>query len=273
MSEKLEREKATARENAEMWKKEADMWKHEAKSRSGDVKKRDVEIEGLKWLILHQMPPADKDKDEQDDDDASTEAGSLAPSVMFSSDSGSVADADGPLTFETSRKRSMTIHDFRSSPHKSRRPKVITNLQMSSSNNSTTGLGLDFPLPNVPYTLESGISGSSATSSTSSLLVPGLSPTNTMSSGLSAILESPSQHPLNDDTDVEVQKPREREERLPPRIIRSVSSSSLVSSTAMASHTYASNMKTGRGPSIEQVLNHAPPNMEEVLEKLRPFGT
>ena len=273
VSEKLEREKAAAREEAEVWQKEADLWRHEAKSRSAEVKKKDIEIEGLKWLILHPMPPAERSRDEQDDDDASTEAGSLAPSAMFSNDSGSITDADS-MRHEASRKRSMTIHDFRSSPQKPRWPKSTTHLQVSfSSNNSTTGLGLDYALPDVPYTkwtLESGISSSSsAASSTSSLAVPGLSATNTVSSGLSAIPESPPHRPVDADVEAEAQKQRDREERRSSRVLRRVSASSIASS---ASKAYVSNLKTGRGPSIEQVLDNAPPNMNEVLEKLRPFG-
>lgn len=277
VSEKLEREKAAAREEAEMWQKEADLWRHEAKSRSAEVKKRDVEIEGLKWLILHPMPPADRSRDEQDDDDASTEAGSLAPSVMFSNDSGSIADADASKRPETSRKRSMTIHDFRSSPQKSLRLKSTTNLQASSFNNSTTGLGLDYAIPDVPYTkwtLESALSTpSSAASSTSSLAVPGLTATNTVSSGLSAIPESPSRRPLDAPPEAEAEKQRDREGRRSSQILRRVSGSSLVSSASISSQAYANDLRTGRGPSIEQVLDHAPPNMDEVLEKLRPFGS
>jgi hypothetical protein len=273
VSEKLEREKAAAREDAEMWQKEADLWRHEAKSRSAEVKKKDIEIEGLKWLILHPMPPAERSRDEQDDDDASTEAGSLAPSAMFSNDSGSITDADS-MRHEASRKRSMTIHDFRSSPQRPRWPKNTTHLQVSfSNNNSSTGLGLDYALPDVPYTewtLESGISSSSsAASSTSSLAVPGLSATNTVSSGLSAIPESPPHRPVDADVEADAQKQRDREERRSSRVLRRVSASSLASP---ASKAYVSNLKTGRGPSIEQVLDNAPPNMNEVLEKLRPFG-
>jgi hypothetical protein len=275
VSEKLEREKAAAREEAEMWQKEADYWRHEAKSRSAEVKKRDVEIEGLKWLILHPMPPADRSKDDQDEDDASTEAGSLAPSTMFSSDSGSI-HAGSPTRPDSSRKRSMTIHDFRSSPQRFRRSKSTANLQALSFNNSTTGLGLDYPLPDVPYTRwtpESGIStSSSAASSTSSLTVPGLTATNTVSSGLSAIPESPFNRPLDAAAEADIQKQREKEERRSSRVLRRVSGSSLVSSTSIASHAYANNLRAGRGPSIEQVLDHASPNMDEVLEKLRPFG-
>lgn len=272
VSEKLEREKAAAREEAEMWQKEADLWRLEVKSLSAEVKKRDIEIEGLKWLILHPMPPTEKIRDDQDDDDASTEAGSLAPSGMFSNDSRSIADADSLMRPETARKRSMTIHDFRSSPQRSRWPKNAPNLQASFSNGSTTGLGLDYTVPNVPYTkwtLDSGISiSSSAASSTSSLAVPGLTATNTVSSGLSAIPESPAHGAMDAAAETEAQKQREREDRRSSRALRRVSASSLIS----ASKTYASNLKTGRGPSIEQVLDHAPPNMDEVLEKLRTFG-
>lgn len=276
VSEKLEREKAAVREEADMWQKEADLWRHEAKSRAAEVKKREVEIEGLKWLILHPMPPADRSKDEQDDDDASTEAGSLASSVMFSSDSGSM-DTDSPTRPESSRKRSMTIHDFRFSPQKFRQTKSTTNLpESSSSNNSALGLGLHYAVPDVPYTkwtAETGISTSSAASSTSSLAIPGLTATNTVSSGLSAIPESPSQRPLDATADVETEKQRGREERRSSRVLRRASGSSLVSSTSIATHAYANNLRAGRGPSIEQVLDQPPPNMEGVAEKLRPLGS
>jgi len=208
--------------------------------------------------------------EEHDDDNASTEAGSLAPSAMFASD----MDADATTRPETYRKRSMTIHDFRSSPQNSRR---TTNLQSLSFNDSRSGLNLDYAILDVPYTKwtpECGISTSSSTaSSSSSLAVPGLTATNTVSSGLSAIPESPFNRPLDAATEVEAEKHREREERRSSRVLRRVSSSSFVSATSIASQAYASNLRSGRGPSIEQVLDHAPPNMSEVLEKLRPFGS
>lgn len=122
VSEKLEREKEAAiaeaamwQKETETWQKEADLWRHESKARSSEVKRKDVEIEGLKWLILHPMPPLDKSREPSEDDDMSTENGSLAPSTIFSSDHGSIAGIDSPVQHASSRKRSVTIHDFRSS--------------------------------------------------------------------------------------------------------------------------------------------------------------
>lgn len=279
VSEKLEREKAAVKEEVEIWKKEADSWRREAKTRASELKKRDVEIDGLKWLILHPMPnPADRNREDYEDDDVSTEASSLA---TFAEQSEERVSIDPPVQLETARKRSMTLHDFRPRPQKFRRLKSSGSLRGFSTTDSsgvTTGLGLHIPVPDMPCTkytlgpLASVSTSSSTTSSTSSLAVPGLSATNTASSGLSAIPESPlSLDPI--DSAVDAEKQRIKEERRSSRISRRTSGSSIVSLTSMAaSAAYTNNLKIGRGQSIEQVLDTTPPNMDEVRERLRPFG-
>ncbi|KAF5323115.1 hypothetical protein D9611_009233 [Ephemerocybe angulata] len=120
-------------------------------------------------------------------------------------------------------------------------------------------LAPDSALPDLPHKRSSLSSASlSPSSSTSSLLPP--SPSVTVSS-LSAIPESPTG----------VRKSTEQQEgRSPNRAAHRMSSSSMASSSTAASSAYASNLKRSRPPSIAQVLEHSP-NMDDVLEKLRPF--
>ncbi|PPQ92522.1 hypothetical protein CVT25_010355 [Psilocybe cyanescens] len=131
-------------------------------------------------------------------------------------------------------------------------------------------------LPEVPYlpastaTKRSSISSTtvSPSSSTSSLLPP--SPSITMSS-LSAIPEgSKSQgtlHPARYDSSSEQQ-----DERRAARTSHRTSVSSLTSSSTAASSSYSANMKRSRPPSIAQVLEKSPSNMNEVLEKMRSLS-
>ncbi|KAJ3510465.1 hypothetical protein NMY22_g15976 [Coprinellus aureogranulatus] len=120
-------------------------------------------------------------------------------------------------------------------------------------------LAPDSALPDVPSKRASVGSGSlSASSSTSSLLPP--SPSMTVSS-LSAIPESPpSSYRTSSD----------QEDRRAIRAAHRMSGSSMASSSTAASSAYAANMKRSRPPSIAQVLENSP-NMDDVLEKLRPF--
>lgn len=289
VSEKLEREKALQAEQIEMfriaadnWQKESDMWRREAKARSVVAKKRELEIEGLKWLILHPIPPMNKSKEQPDDDTASTETASIAPSIMHSNDSGVITEDAANKPTKGCRKRSTTISDFRPSSPKIRRPASTTNLSPSSSaNGKLTGLGLGFgsdcSLSDVPYTKyvpdPTMSTSSSAASSTLSLITPPLTASNTVSSvssGLSAIPESPSADSHSGPiADIE---PGKDEKRLSRATHRTSSSSIASPLPAVASIAYANNLNTARGPSIEQVLESAPPSMEEYLEKLRPFG-
>ncbi|KAF9054165.1 hypothetical protein BJ165DRAFT_689506 [Panaeolus papilionaceus] len=104
----------------------------------------------------------------------------------------------------------------------------------------------------------------SPSSSTSSLLPP--SPSITMSS-LSAIPEGtgsvglkPSRYETSDP-----------EDRRASRAAHRISTSSMASSSTAASSVYSANIKRSRPTSIAQVLEKTP-NMDDVLEKLRPFA-
>ena len=114
----------------------------------------------------------------------------------------------------------------------------------------------------------------SPASSTSSLPLPNL----TASSTLSAIPEARTPSPeCRRDPEVAAailaaERQREKEERRASRALRRLSSSSSNSSTSAASSAYAANLKRGRPPSIAQVLGVSS-SMEDVLEKLRPFAT
>jgi hypothetical protein len=121
----------------------------------------------------------------------------------------------------------------------------------------------DFPHSNPKRSSVSSISGSPS-SSTSSLLPP--SPSITMSS-LSAIPEGPTatlRLPRYDISD-------QQEERRALRASHRASTSSLTSSSTAVSSSYSANIKRSRPPSIAQVLEKTP-NMDDVLEKLRPFS-
>ena len=100
---------------------------------------------------------------------------------------------------------------------------------------------------------------SSSSSGASSLMPP--SPSVTMSS-LSAIPEGGSQESTNNNS---------LEDRRALRASRRISASSLTSSSTAASSAYSANIKRSRPPSIAQVLEKSP-NMDDVLEKLRPFA-
>jgi hypothetical protein len=121
----------------------------------------------------------------------------------------------------------------------------------------------DIPHSNTKRSSISSISGSPS-SSTSSLLPP--SPSITMSS-LSAIPEGPTatlRLPRYDSSD-------QQEERRALRASHRTSTSSLTSSSTAASSSYSTNIKRSRPPSIAQILEKTP-NMDDVLEKLRPFS-
>ncbi|KAJ3516557.1 hypothetical protein NMY22_g14179 [Coprinellus aureogranulatus] len=135
----------------------------------------------------------------------------------------------------------------------------IRTSETSQANPLLTLYAPDSALPDVPSKRASVGSGSlSASSSTSSLLPP--SPSMTVSS-LSAIPESPpSSYRTSSD----------QEDRRAIRAAHRMSGSSMASSSTAASSAYAANMKRSRPPSIAQVLENSP-NMDDVLEKLRPF--
>jgi hypothetical protein len=62
------------------------------------------------------------------------------------------------------------------------------------------------------------------------------------------------------------------EERRATRISRRISASSMTSSSSSTAASSAySNIKRSRPPSIAQVLEKSP-NMDDILDKLRPFA-
>lgn len=113
-------------------------------------------------------------------------------------------------------------------------------------------------LSESPYSKRlSTMSMSSSGSSGSSSLMPP-SPSVTMSS-LSAIPEGgPQAIP-------------DSEDRRAVRAARRISASSMTSSSTAASSAYSANIKRSRPPSIAQVLEKSP-NIDDVLERLRPFA-
>ena len=128
-----------------------------------------------------------------------------------------------------------------------RLPKFAQNLQEKTSSES-------------PYSKRGSMMSvsSSASSGASSLMPP--SPSVTMSS-LSAIPEGSSQD----------SRTNELEDRRALRASRRISASSMTSSSTAASSAYSTNIKRSRPPSIAQVLEKSP-NIDDVLEKLRPFA-
>ena len=260
--ETVEMERDKAKRKVEKLRKEVEKWNHEAKSRSAELRDSRLEMEGYK-LLIHSRFQSSSPRPDPDRDDESTDVGSFAPSFSFGihpEESGSSGVVDLP-----SRKRSMTIHDFRPSPGQLHRLGSIPSLKPSATNSNGMGLGFRYPHRDRPYAAhDSG--PPTASSSTSSLtMAPGLTATSsTASSGLSSIPESSS--PRNSlDTPVEISK----EERRSSQISYRTSRSSLVSSqSAIASQAYSSNLKSGRGHSIEQV-DRLSPNMNDVMEKLQ----
>ena len=114
----------------------------------------------------------------------------------------------------------------------------------------------------------------SPASSTSSLPLPNLTASSTLSAIPEARTPSPECHrdPEVAAAILAAERQREKEERRASRALRRLSSSSSASSTSAASSAYAANLKRGRPPSIAQVLGVSS-SMEDVLEKLRPFAT
>lgn len=107
------------------------------------------------------------------------------------------------------------------------------------------------------------MTSASSSSGSSSLIPP--SPSMTTMSSLSAIPEVTSSSSLQVENDGE-DGGRAR------RASHRISASSIASSsTAASSSAYSTNIKRSRPPSIAQVLEKSP-NMDDVLEKLRPFA-
>ena len=254
--ETVEMERDKAKRKVEKLRKEVEKWKHEAKSRSTELKKSRLEMEGYK-LLIHSRFQSSSPRPDFTGDDESTDVGSLAPSFVFGihpEENGSSGAVDLP-----SRKRSLTIHDFRPSPGQPYCLGSISNLKPSVINSSNVDSGFRYTGRNSPYIAHNSGPATTASSSMSSLaMAPSLTATSTASSGLSAIPESSTPR-TSLDTPMEI-----------PKEERRISRSSLTSSqSAIASQAYSSNLKSGRGHSIDQLLDRPPPNIHDVMEKLQ----
>ncbi|EGO01295.1 hypothetical protein SERLA73DRAFT_179448 [Serpula lacrymans var. lacrymans S7.3] len=235
-----------------------------------DVRKKTREIEGLRWLVMHNgkigdmgsvdhlTEQLDSDLDKGEDKDAELEG------------------ADKPGS-PTKLKRAKTLPDFLSPP--TGKPRQQNNCISMPVSIQSQGLCIEFPIPrdeSVSSLELPAFESSSAASSQSSLSLPALTP-STVSSGLSAIPEMPrasTSRPDRTSTANSVsEQQREKEERRASRALRRISTSSLSSSVALS--TSKSQPISSRQPrpssfglSIEQ-----PRSMEDVLERLKPFGS
>jgi hypothetical protein len=243
--------------------------------------RRDKEIKGLTWLVVNNKGPpggvlpingAPRPPSLLEIDQARSQARVSVRKFSYADDSGAeshpTSGAESLRGSGTSGTESVSsIRD-----KKLRRPFTLGESSYSLYRSATAGkrasksLAPDAALPDVPYrpsaTNRSSMSSLSISpsSSTSSLLPP--SPSVTVSS-LSAIPEAP----ISGKTELSDQQ----EERLASRASNRISTSSMASSSTAASSAYGTNLKRSRPPSIAQVLEKTP-NMEDVLEKLRPFA-
>jgi hypothetical protein len=151
----------------------------------------------------------------------------------------------------------------------------------------TMGPSLDFTpsdilgsLHGFEHRLSVSSLASSADSSTSSLSSSDLTPAMVLpvipeASPPSSVPDLENPHDPVTAAVLGIEKQKEKEERRASRVLHRISSSSTTASVtppAVAATTaYPTNLKRGRPPSIAQVLDDSQ-NMEDVLEKLRPFG-
>ncbi|KAG2128251.1 hypothetical protein DEU56DRAFT_872698 [Suillus clintonianus] len=213
-----------------------------------EIRKKVREIEGLRWLVIHNGGADDIDAaanlaraslitlDDGDRSDAAravdpTRGEALSKSTRSPTTNASVADAEPGIAGSSLRSARGLCLDYLDQP-------------------SPSGASLEPPSP------EFG-TAASASSSRSSLSLPVLTPSTT--SSLSAIPELPSGK-----VDISrVERQKAKEERRASRALRRISSSS-VSSTI-------SGVLMAHPPlPIDHTLD-SPPSMENVLEKLRPF--
>ena len=145
------------------------------------------------------------------------------------------------------------------------------NLAPASNSSKVTGLGIDYP--SIPSLSESASHGSMRSTNSSVLTAPSLTATNTTSSSLSAIPESPNRDiEMNGDVGQDKTR-RDIEERQASRV--QVTSTKRLSGTPThPAIAYHNNLKLGESPSIGQLLDNPETDlMEDVLRKLRSFGT
>ncbi|CAL1709854.1 unnamed protein product [Somion occarium] len=149
-----------------------------------------------------------------------------------------------------------------------------TSAYNSSNSLAGTGLGIQVDYPSIPSLAESGYTKSSSGSSAMTMPSMTLTATNTTSSSLSAIPESPRRIPpdATDSMIIDMER-REKEERRASRALKRISASSTSSSLGlMAVTAYNHNLKIGQSPSIDQVLDSPEMDIDDVMRKLRAFG-
>ncbi len=167
--------------------------------------------------------------------------------------SSEISERPGSQGSGRSLRRSNTMPDgFASSAAKRARRSSSPVLPNLPSNLNVPG-GLGFDIPSIPGS-DSDLSLVTLDSSS----LPSLTTTNTTSSTLSIIPEVPS-------------LPAKEESRRASKALKRMSASPQVS---QSQSMYASNLKVGQSPSIEQVMDRTSreTSMQEVLKKLRAFG-
>ncbi|EIN14474.1 hypothetical protein PUNSTDRAFT_140759 [Punctularia strigosozonata HHB-11173 SS5] len=223
---------------------------------------------------------------------------------------GSLDNSDGATVLQRSSTVKHTLAPgsqacgWRLSPKQFRRKSSpVVNVYGKAEPGAGLGLGMG-PLPPATTSSDSevvsarsalGTRASSSSLSSSASTVPTMTAASTASSGLSAILESPPQS--SDGTSEfprsiipEEGKRREKDERRAIKALRRISSSSSKSGSsvhvtatppcpplppdAAASTSYASNLRKGAMPSIDNVLGRSVTDekMEHVLARLRLLG-
>ncbi|KAH7915924.1 hypothetical protein BJ138DRAFT_1140762 [Hygrophoropsis aurantiaca] len=219
-----------------------------------DARKKAREIEGLRWLVIHNGAVGDIDA-----------AANLARRADDEPHGDStIAILDNTRASSPSKlKRSRTVPDALLSSPGIQNYAVGIPTSYSSGSRSPSGLGFDFLQPSTSSsTLELPVTdysmASSATSSRSSLSLPGLTPSTT--SSLSAIPEQPS----GDLVITRADRQRMKEERRASRALRRISASSITSSSSVVNVLHVTS---------DDDKAFDPPSMDVVLEKLRPFGS
>ncbi|KIJ64748.1 hypothetical protein HYDPIDRAFT_28112 [Hydnomerulius pinastri MD-312] len=206
-----------------------------------DIRKKTKEIEGLRWLVIHNGGVGDIDA-----------AANLARSSLSTQDDGHEA---ARLSSPSSLKRSKTLPQgllskegpydgFSSSQFMPGQKGLGINILHTRESSST------LEIPSSDYTVTS-----SATSSQSSLSLPALTPSTTTS--LSAIPEQPSDIPRGE-------RQNTKEERRATRALRRISASSI--------STLSSGINLATHPPSPDHSFDPKQSMDEVLERLRPFG-
>lgn len=260
----------------ESWAVERKVMEKKISSLQRDVVRRDSEITGLKLII------SDEDIVKQP---KPLPAGILNQSRLSPISTTSQSDHEGPNILKHSNTRRVNYQSDsgaespRSGTESSssiirmkkmhQRSSALAGEPTFVSRTGTSGRSTKFPpscseklLTESPYSKRLSMMSiaSSASSSSSSLMPP--SPSITVSS-LTAIPEgSSSVNAVNNNN----------EERRATRISRRISVSSMASSSSSTAASSAySNIKRSRPPSIAQVLEKSP-NMDDILDKLRPFA-